>query len=140
VSAQQSGSRRIRRLRSRLKVGEPLLAVGDREPESFAEVVGLHEAEHAVEFGDASDDPVPFRLRHVSILGNEAGRDQGPHARRLLLDELVELCLPFAGDLKDGLHNRLVALLFGRDEQFLQKVEVLEEFGAGVSGEVVHAR
>jgi hypothetical protein len=121
-----------------LEFGEPLFAVADRKRECVAEVVGLCKAEHALEFGDASDDPVPFRLRHVSILGNEGATDQARQGRRLLLDELVQLSLPFAGDREDGLHHRLVALLLGRDEQSLQEVEVLEQSGSCVSGPRVH--
>jgi hypothetical protein len=121
-----------------LEFGEPLFAVADRKRECFAEVVGLCKAEHALEFRDASDDPVPFRLRHVSILGNEGATDQARQGRRLLLDELVQLSLPFAGDREDGLHHRLVALLLGRDEQSLQEVEVLEQSGSCVSGPRVH--
>jgi hypothetical protein len=76
---QHSSHRSIWQLdRLALEFGEPLFAVPDREPECFAEVVGVCKAEHGSEFGDASDDPVAFRLRHVSILGNGDAADQGP--------------------------------------------------------------
>jgi hypothetical protein len=86
--------------------------------------------------------PVPLKWR--------APRRSLACARRLLLDgavlrdierdafDLVEACLPFAGDREDGLHHRVVVLLLRRDEESLQEVQVLEEYSSCVGGPIVH--
>jgi hypothetical protein len=92
------------------------------------------------------------RLREHVAIGDGLSAPRRPlaSARRLLLDgavlrdaerdafDLVEACLPFAGDGKDGLHHRLVVVLLRRDEESLQEVQVLEEYSSCVGGPIVH--
>jgi hypothetical protein len=92
------------------------------------------------------------RLREHVAIGDGLSAPRRPlaSARRLLLDgavlrdaerdafDLVEACLPFAGDRKDGLHHRVVVVLLRRDEESLQEVQVLEEYSSCVGGPIVH--
>jgi hypothetical protein len=120
-----------------------LVAVGEGLS-SCSTVACVGAAGRRAERGEAT------RASQSAIASLSAPRRPLASARRLLLDgavlrdaerdafDLVEACLPFAGDRKDGLHHRVVVVLLRRDEESLQEVQVLEEYSSCVGGPIVH--
>jgi hypothetical protein len=142
VSAQPSGSGWIPRLDwFGLEFRKPLFAVVDREADCFADVVRLCEPERGLQLRDLSDNPVPFLLGHVQILGNGAASVQGrrgSYVRRLLLDRFglghvprdpLEFGEPLASEVQDlgaGVEVRVtdVALFESAVDHLVQNLDL----------------